>query len=132
MILSDPYKHKPVVRWFLIAIGFIAVGLGFIGLFIPVLPTTPFLLLAAGCFAHSSNRFYHWLTTHPWFGKIILDYKNGKGIPLNIKIYAISLLWISIVASSLIIKNIYGIGILVIIAIAVSWHIVTSGTKNIK
>ncbi len=84
------------VRYLLQGFGWLSVVLGVIGIFLPVLPTTPFLLLAAACFARSSPRFYHWLINHPRLGPWIAGYLNGSGIPLKGKVYAIGLMWISI------------------------------------
>ena len=89
------------MRWLLIAIGWGSVLLAVIGIFLPVLPTVPLLLLAAACFARSSERFYHWLVTHPRLGPLISDYLNGQGIPLRAKFYAIGLLWLSLSLSVL-------------------------------
>jgi uncharacterized membrane protein YbaN (DUF454 family) len=61
-----------------------------------VLPTTPFLLLAAACFARSSPRFYYWLVNHKRLGPWIRDYLQGNGIPLKAKVYAIGTMWVSI------------------------------------
>jgi len=72
------------------------VALAVLGLFLPVLPTTPFLLLAAVCYARSSERFYHWLMTNRWFGEYIRNYREGRGIPLKQKVLTISLLWVTI------------------------------------
>ncbi len=80
----------------LLAIGWLSVLLGVIGIFLPVLPTTPFLLLAAACFVRSSRRFYLWLVNHTHLGPWIRDYLEGKGIPLKGKVYAIGLMWASI------------------------------------
>ncbi|MDN5850331.1 MAG: YbaN family protein [Nitrococcus sp.] len=88
-----------VVRYILIGIGVTAVGLGMLGVVLPVLPTTPFLLLAAACFARSSRRFHDWLMNMPIFGQTIRDYKAGKGIPVRVKITALSVLWITILTS---------------------------------
>lgn len=84
------------MRYALLAVGWLSVLLGIAGIFLPVLPTTPFLLLAAACFARSSPRFYHWLVNHPRLGPWIRDYLDGQGIPLKAKVYAIVLMWISI------------------------------------
>ena len=90
-----------IMRLLLIAIGWGSVVLAVIGIFLPLLPTVPLLLLAAACFARSSERFYHWLVTHPRLGPLISDYLNGQGIPLRAKFYAIGLLWLSISLSVL-------------------------------
>ena len=91
-----PTYRNPVARYVLLVIGWISVTLGIIGILLPVLPTTPFLLLAAACFVRSSRRFYDWLVTHPRLGPWFRDYLEGKGIPLKGKVYAITTMWISI------------------------------------
>lgn len=80
----------------LLGVGWLSVTLGVIGIFLPVLPTTPFLLLAAACFARSSQRFYDWLVTHPRLGPWLRDYLEGNGIPRKAKIYSIATMWLSI------------------------------------
>jgi uncharacterized membrane protein YbaN (DUF454 family) len=77
----------------LIGIGFLALGLGIVGIFVPLLPTTPFLLLAAACFVRSSNRLYHWLIGHRMFGNYIRCYREYHAISLRAKIFVLSLLW---------------------------------------
>lgn len=89
-------NRNPLVRYALLTIGWLSVALGVIGIFLPVLPTTPFLLLAAACFMRSSRRFYHWLVEHPHLGPWIRDYLEGNGIPLKGKLYALGLMWLSI------------------------------------
>lgn len=88
--------RNPLVRYLLLAVGWLSVALGFIGIFVPVLPTTPFLLLAAACFVRSSQRFYNWLVMHPRLGPWFRDYLDGNGIPLKGKVYAIGTMWLSI------------------------------------
>lgn len=73
-------------RWALLIIGTISVVLGVIGLLLPIVPTTPFLVVAAACYARSSRKFYMWLMTNRWFGKYLRDWRAGKGIPLYAKI----------------------------------------------
>lgn len=77
-------------KFLLIIIGFIFVGLGCIGLVLPVMPTTPFLLVAAACFARSSERFYHWLMELHLFGPIIRNWEETKSISRNTKLVAIA------------------------------------------
>jgi len=92
-------EQKPLkrsIRALLIILGTLCVALGVLGMFLPVLPTTPFLLLAAACYARSSERFYHWLMTNRWFGEYIRNYREGRGIPLKQKIATILVLWLTI------------------------------------
>jgi uncharacterized protein len=88
-----------LLKCILLLAGVISLILGIIGIILPLLPTTPFLLLSAACFARSSKKCYNWLMNNKWFGEYIKNYHEGKGIPLKIKIYAISLLWVTILAS---------------------------------
>ena len=69
-------------RFLLIIAGTIFLVFGIIGIFLPILPTTPFLLLAAACYARSSKRFYNWLMNNKWFGNYIKNYNEGRGVPL--------------------------------------------------
>lgn len=107
-----------------VAAGILSVAIGTVGAFVPLLPTVPFLLLAAYFFAKSSPRLYHWLHTNRWFGKILTDYKEGKGVPLRIKVYSIVLMWV-VVASSLLymIESTVGKIIMVVVGIAVTIHL---------
>ena len=73
------------------SLGFIFLGLGVIGVFLPLLPTTPFLLVSAGCFARSSERWHRWLLSNRIFGPIIKDWQDKKCISMSTKIFAISL-----------------------------------------
>jgi uncharacterized membrane protein YbaN (DUF454 family) len=80
-------------KWLLMTIGILAVGLGIIGIFLPLLPTTPFLLLAAACFIRSSDRLYQWLIHNRWFGSYLRNYREHRAIPLRAKGIALVLLW---------------------------------------
>ena len=90
-----------VKRVLLVVLGTLFVGLGLLGVVLPVLPTTPFLLLAAACYVRSSRRLYRWLLTNRFFGEYIRRYRDGEGIPLATKIWAICLLWLSLGSSAL-------------------------------
>ena len=83
-------------RWLLIGVGSLSVALGTVGIFVPLLPTTPFLLLAAACFVRSSPRLYRWLITHRWFGTYIKNYREHRVIPVRFKVLTLTLLWLSI------------------------------------
>jgi len=103
--------------------------LGIIGIFLPLLPTTPFLLLAAACYARSSKRFYNWLLNNKWFGNYIKNYREEKGIPLRIKILTISFLWMVIICSTIFVVNILlGRIVLILIAIGVTIHVLSVRT----
>ena len=73
--------------------GAIAVLLGIFGIFLPLLPTTPFLLLASWCFARGSDRLHRWLLSHRVFGEYLRNFEAGRGIPLKAKIVATVMLW---------------------------------------
>lgn len=85
------------VRTILIVIGTLSVILGAIGMFVPLLPTTPFLLLGAFCYSRSSDRFYRRLLDNRVCGSYITNYRERGGITLRQKVMAISVLWLSIV-----------------------------------
>jgi len=117
------------VRVLLIVAGTLFTGLGILGMFVPLLPTTPFLLLAAACYARSSQRFYHWLLNNRWFGSYIRNYREGKGVPLKAKVFTIALLWIVIGCSVAFAVELFAVRlILILIAIGVSIHVLSLRT----
>jgi uncharacterized membrane protein YbaN (DUF454 family) len=77
-------------------IGIFALVLGIVGIFLPLLPTTPFLLLASACFARGSKPLHNWLLNHRVFGEYLRNFEEGKGIPLKAKVVATTLLWASL------------------------------------
>lgn len=83
-----------ITRWIYLVLGLVFVGAGFIGIFVPVLPTTPFLILAAACFARSSVRLELWLLSHPRFGPLLLCWRERGAIPVFAK-------WMSLVGCAL-------------------------------
>ena len=112
-------------RRLLIIAGTISTAIGIVGIFVPILPTTPFLLLAAACYLRSSQKFYHWLLNNRFIGAYVRNYLQGRGMPLKVKIITIVLLWITITCS--VIFAVQGLIIriiLLIIAIGVTVHIV--------
>ncbi len=119
------------VRILLIIAGTLSVGLGILGISVPVLPTTPFLLLAAACYARSSQRFYDWLLNNKYFGDYIRNYQQRKAIPLKVKVLTLALLWITIGCSVMFIVEIPLVRVLLIlIAIGVSIHILRLRTLH--
>ena len=115
-------------------VGIVSLCLGIVGIFIPLLPTTPFLLLSAASFTRSSEKMYLWLMEHPWFGKYIREFQENKSIPLSTKVFSIGMLWITILLSVIFaVKSIYFRAALIVIAVLVSVHILrykTSRSKN--
>lgn len=86
---------KSVGAWIWLLIGGGSVVLGVIGAFLPLLPTTPFMIFAAYCFARSSPRAHAWLLNNPWFGRQVRDYYAGKGIPSRTKLIAVAMVTLS-------------------------------------
>ena len=114
-----------LARCLLIGFGTLCVALGVIGIFVPILPTTPFLLLAACCFARSSRTFLNWLLTNRWFGAYIRNYREGRGIPRREKVLMITALWLTIGFSALYAVSVWwGKLLLVAVAIGVTVHLV--------
>ncbi|MFB0972798.1 MAG: YbaN family protein [Neofamilia sp.] len=108
--------------------GIICVILGGIGIIIPVLPTTPFLLLAAWCFVRSSDKLYDWLMNHPVFGLYIKSYIKYRGVEKRYKIFAITMLWMTIGFSVYLIEKRWVEILLVLIATGVTIHIASLKT----
>jgi len=132
--MDENHQPRPtarVGRQALFVAGSVALVLGIIGVFVPLLPTTPFLLLAAACFIRSSPRAYRWLMGNRLLGGYIRGYRSGAGIPLRVKVFTLSLLWLTIGYSALyVVQNTWirvGLGL---IAVAVTAHIVSIRTAS--
>lgn len=106
-----------------IVAGSVSLSLGVVGVFLPVLPTTPFLLLAAFCYLRSSERLYDWLMNHWLFGPFLYNYVTYRAIRMRVKVASITVLWATIIASVLLVHNIYVTLLLVLVGVAVSVHI---------
>jgi len=120
---------KGLVRILMVIAGTLFVGLGVLGIFLPLLPTTPFLLLAAACYARGSKRFYDWLLNNRWFGNYIRDYREKKQVPLKVKVSSLSLLWTAIMLSALLAVDVLLVKIvLILVAVGVTVHILSIGT----
>jgi uncharacterized protein len=121
---------KPIVRWTLLFAGTVFVGIGILGIFLPLLPTTVFLLMAAWCYARSSKKFYDWLHHNKFFGKYLKNYREGKGITVASKIFIIAVLWGGILYSIFATQSIAIQLLLLTIAIGVTIHIVVIPTDR--
>lgn len=123
--MLEKVRQHAWFKAFLITVGWISVVLGVLGIFLPVLPTTPFLLLAAACFVRSSPRFYQWLVQHPKLGGYIIHYLNGEGIPKRAKIIAITMIWVTMGFSAWLVIPIIWVKMLMFsIGLAVSIYII--------
>jgi hypothetical protein len=85
-------------------IGTLATILAILGIFLPILPTTPFLLLASACYVRGSKRMHCWLLRNPLFGEYLRNIEEKRGIPLRAKIIALLMLWGSIVYSTYVVE----------------------------
>ena len=122
---------KPFVRVLFIFLGILSVTIGIVGIVVPVLPTTPFLLLAAFFFLRSSNQLYRWLITHKLFGSYIRNYIHFKAISPWVKVFTLSLLWVTIILSIILVQDKLWIRfLLLIVAISVSVHIIRLRTLS--
>jgi uncharacterized protein len=112
--------------------GSLSLIMGLIGIIVPLLPTTPLVLLAGFCYSKSSPRLYNWLMTNPYFGHYIADYKSGKGVPLRIKIFAVTVVWTSVIFTLTMIPLLLVKVFMVGIAIFVTLFIFTSPLLKVK
>ncbi len=96
----------------LIIAGSISLALGMLGIILPLVPTTPLLLLAAACYVRSSDNLYNWLLSNKYFGSYIQNYRDGKGIPLKAKVIGVSTLWIAMAYSILFVVPLLAVKIL--------------------
>ena len=115
------------MKYLLIICGSLAVGLGILGIFLPVLPTTPFLLLAAACYAKSSPRLSAKLNDNKYLGRYVRDYREKRGIKRSIKIRVIVMLWLCLGSSIVIFlfRNLWISALLACIGIVVTIHIMS-------
>ncbi|MFX1279089.1 MAG: YbaN family protein [Promethearchaeota archaeon] len=123
-------KEKNTINLIIFIGGFISLIFGIIGIVIPILPTTPFLLLASAAFAKSSQKFHRWLLNNKILGFYIRNYKEGKGMPIKIKIITLALLWLTIMISFFLIRLFWVQILLICIAFAVSIHIILIRPKK--
>ena len=120
-----------IKKLLLVSLGTLSLIIGVIGIFIPLLPTTPFLLLAAACYIRGSKKFYNWLIKNRWLGEYIKNYQEGRGVPFNVKIITIIVLWLTIIISTIVfLSNSIIKIILFIIAIVVTAHIIKIKTLD--
>jgi len=133
--IATPKNRKlKLVKALLLVAGTFSLALGAIGIFLPILPTTPFLLLSAFCYLRSSERMHKWLLGNRWFGEYIRNYQEGKGIPMKTKMLAMTMLWVAIIYSAIFALDEILIAqvALLLIAFGVSIHLIRLPTLKNK
>jgi len=98
---KSPTKWMKIIGGLWFIAGTICLVLGAIGIVLPILPTTPFLLASAACYYKSSPKMHKWLLNNKWFGEYIKNYQEGKGIPRKTKLIALTVLWVTIGISTI-------------------------------
>ena len=112
-----------------ICVGLLALGLGIIGVFLPVMPTVPFLLVALFCFERSSKKYHDMILNNKYFGKVLKDYYEGKGLTISVKIKAILFLSCGIGFSIDKVQHLHLRIMLAVIWLGVTIHIILLKTK---
>ncbi|MBZ9571095.1 YbaN family protein [Methanobrevibacter sp. TMH8] len=116
-------------RTLFFSLGVVLVGIGAVGVALPVLPTTPFIIAAAACFGKSSKRAEKWISNNRYFGSYIENYKNKQGVPIDVKRNSLIFLWIMLIISAFIINKPIMFIVLAVVGIGVSIHILLLKTK---
>ena len=128
---SDNAKLSAIYRIGYLISGFLLVTIGVIGIFLPLLPTTIFLILASACFVKSSPRANEWLKNNKYLGPYLKNYQDKTGLTIKSKIFSIVFLWVSIMVSAFLLTDKFYIRIILLaIAIGVSIHLTLVKTKK--
>jgi uncharacterized protein len=133
VLLCAAYAHrvKRLKPRLLLSCGWTSLGLDVVGVVIPVLPTVPFVLLAAACFLRGSERRYHWLVSHPVFGPPIAGYLSGRGLRRRAKAVALVTLWAGVGLSVVVLVPLVAADVVLLcIAAAVSVYILRLPTSR--
>jgi uncharacterized membrane protein YbaN (DUF454 family) len=120
--------ERSAKKYLLILAGSISLVLGIIGIMIPILPTTPFLLLAAFCYLRSSKRLYDWMLNNRVFGPYIYNYLTYRAIKRSVKVVTLILLWLTLTVSIVLVSNVYLRIFLVAVGVGVSIHVLSLKT----
>ena len=121
------------MKYIYIATGSLFLALGVIGIFLPVLPTTPFLLLAAALFFKGSPRIYNWLLEHKYLGPYIRSFREERAIPLRAKIISVALLWITALHCVLFLFPYWWLkGMMALVTIGVTIYILSFKTRSAR
>ncbi|WP_226676396.1 YbaN family protein [Mesobacillus jeotgali] len=117
------------VKALLITVGTLSISLGVIGILVPLLPTTPLILLGAACYVKASDELYQKLIRNKWLGGYIKDFREKNGITLKNKVLSLCLMWISILGTILFLEvDFWLAAVLIIVAVTVSAYILSFDT----
>lgn len=117
------------MRWLLIILGVLSLGLGILGIFLPVLPTTPLLLLASALFLRSHKGLYDWLMNHPRLGPYIQNFMIHKSIPLKIKVISVTMVWLTLLNCAIFVAEHWAFRLFfILLAAAITAHILSYKT----
>lgn len=112
------------MKWFFVISGLISLGLAVLGIFLPILPTTPLLLLSAALFYRGNRGLYDWLLQHPRFGPYIQNFMVHKTIPLRIKVLSITMVWLTLLNCAIFVSAHWAFRLFfIVLAIAITLHI---------
>jgi len=129
--ITKSVKLPGIYRYLYFISGILLVAIGVIGIFLPILPTTIFLILASACFIKSSPKANEWLRNHKILGMYIKNYHDGSGLTVKSKIFNITFLWIMISASAIFFTELWYIRLLLFaIAVGVTIHLLMIKTKK--
>jgi uncharacterized membrane protein YbaN (DUF454 family) len=119
-----------IKRLIFFTLGATFLGVGVIGIVIPVLPTTPLVLASFLCFSQSSKKAEKWISNNRYFGSYIENYKTKKGVPLDVKLKSILFLWVTLIASITLMDQYSLHLLLILVGVAVTAHILSLKTKD--
>lgn len=126
-------NRSRLVKGTLVCVGSFCVALGVVGIIMPLLPTTPFLLLAAACYAHSSEQFYVWLLTNRLFGHYIRDWRENRGIAVATKVWVIAVMLGTMGVTAIFFIPLMPVRLLLFaIGMSVSYYIWRQPTKSVE
>ncbi|AVT49222.1 YbaN family protein [Shewanella baltica] len=110
-------------RGLFLLLGLTALALGLLGIVLPLLPTVPFILLAAFCFARSSERLHHWLMTHPWFADPLTQWQEQRAMRKGLKRKAMVVSALSFSVSIIVVPILWVKGLLLVMALVLLWYL---------
>lgn len=133
-IFFVPSRHNyRTMRILLAILGSVSLALGIMGIFLPVLPTTPFLLLSAALYMRSSQRLYEWLMSHKHLGPYIKNFREHKALPLRVKIVSVTMVWATLLYCAFVVAKEWWMSVMFIaIATGVTIHILSYKTLKKK